>query len=78
HIQTLFRGLYARCLLNRFGFICYNRHIAAPFFLISYDVKTVKDTIGPVFDPAMPEFRSLSVGIYRSAFFEPAFHAITQ
>ncbi len=78
HIQTLFRSLYARCLLNRFGFICYNRHIAAPFFLVSYDVKTIKDTIGPVFVPAIPKFRPLSVGIYRSAFFEPVFHAITQ
>ena len=70
--------MYAWCLLNRFGFIFYNRHISTPFFLVSYDVKTVKDTIGPGLDPAMPEFRSLSVGIYRSAFFEPVFHAITQ
>jgi len=78
HIQTLFRGMYARYLLNRFGFICYNRRIATSFFLVSYDVKIVKDTIGPRFDLAMPEFRFLSVGIYRSVFFEPVFHAITQ
>ena len=48
------------------------------FFLVGYDAKTVKDTIGFDFDSAVPEFRSLRVGIHRSLSFESVFHAITQ
>ena len=50
HIQPLFSGLCARRLLYRVGFIFYNPHVSSPFFLVGYDVKTVKDTIGSGFD----------------------------
>ena len=49
-----------------------------PFFLVGYDVKTVKDTVGSGFDSAVPEFRPIRVGIHRRLPFEPVFHAITQ
>lgn len=47
HAQPLFSGLCAGLLLYRVGFIFYNRHVSSSFFLVGYDVKTVKDTITP-------------------------------
>lgn len=78
HIQPLFRGMCARFLSYRFGFIFYNRHVSSPLFLVSYDVKTVKDTISSGLYSAMPKFWPLCVRICRSALFDPVFHAITQ
>ena len=54
HIQPLFRGMCARFLPYRFGFIFYNRHVSSPLLLVSYDVKAVKDAISSGLYSAMP------------------------